>query len=483
MPDNLTTYPIPHDPEATALYWRDRGICLPAPRTAPDPATDEPDDPQQAELPTGPTHVAARRTTDQLASARLFIAAAGRVTFDRGRATLKAVWMSVAYYASLGAGPERVCFAKVETLANRALVSERTVQYHLATLAGHGLIQTAHRTGGHAPNHWDVSEVSPSVLGCKDCRAGVQGLRPRGARVAADVSNRSSAPTEQELLASYKQPDGACAPPSAKKDEKPPQKTTRAQAPAQGKTDRGGETRGASDKQIVFLQMLADRVGADHAEDLWRAADPKRLQTQIKAAIPFKDLKKGKHAHTVLDEAALRIGIEDDERKGKKGCKSVVQRCECGAVRPVDIDIYGDLTYQEPWILAGYLADYLVGFETFAGPMTAAELSGYNGPDDDPAESLAGRWRDPMTWEEVSHLYKALPKSPGWSDKQRLVPADWTRVAAEAKEKARVAAKAKEEQARVAAEAKEQARVAAEAKAKEKGRPTDEEWYGSGQRI
>ena len=107
--------------------------------------------------------------------------------------------------------------------------------------------------------------------------------------------------------------------------------------------------------------MLADRVGADHTEDLWRAADPKRLQAQIKAAIPFKDLKKGKHAHTVLDEAALRIGIEDDERTGKKGYKSVVQRCECGAVRPVDIDIYGDLTYQEPWILAGYLADYLVG--------------------------------------------------------------------------------------------------------------------------
>ena len=136
MPDNLTTHSIPHDPEATARYWQDRAICVPqtAPAAPRDDAGD-PDELQQGELPTGPTHVAARgrppRTKDQLASARKFIAAAGRVTFDRGRATLKAVWMSVAYYASLGAGPERVCFALVKTLAYRALVSERAVQYHL----------------------------------------------------------------------------------------------------------------------------------------------------------------------------------------------------------------------------------------------------------------------------------------------------------------------------------------------------------------
>ena len=241
MPDNLTTYRIPHDPEATALYWRDRGFCVPrtAP-AAPDPDVDEPDDPQQAELPTGPTHVAARRTTDQLASARKFIAAAGRVKFDLGRATLKAVWMSVAYYASLGAGPKRVCFASLTTLSKQALVSKRTVRYHLATLAGHGLIQTDHRTGGHAPNHWDVSELSPSVCGGKDCRGGRQGLPGGAARVATEVSNRSSAPTEQELLASKQQPDGACAPPSAQKQKNPPQQTKREQTTAQAKTDTGG---------------------------------------------------------------------------------------------------------------------------------------------------------------------------------------------------------------------------------------------------
>ena len=199
MPDNLTTYQIPHDPEATARYWQDRAICVPQTAPAPetDPDVDEPDDPQQAELPTGPTHVAARRSPDQLASARKFIAAAGRVTFDRGRATLKAVWMAVAYYASLGAGPKRVCFAQVETLANRALVSERTVRRHLATLAGHGLIQTDHRTGGHAPTHWDVSEFSPSVLGGQNGRAGRPEWPGSPDTVADDISNRSTAPTER----------------------------------------------------------------------------------------------------------------------------------------------------------------------------------------------------------------------------------------------------------------------------------------------
>ena len=179
MPDHFTTYPLQHDPDATALFWQDRGICVPqtAP-AAPDPDVDEPDDPEQAELPTGPTHVAARgtpRTKDQLASARAFLAAAGRVKFDRGRATLKAIWMAVAYRASLG--DDRKCFASLKTLSTQALVSKRTARRHLVTLAALGLIHTDNRAGGHAPTHWFISEVSPSVLGGQDVRGGGQGGR------------------------------------------------------------------------------------------------------------------------------------------------------------------------------------------------------------------------------------------------------------------------------------------------------------------
>ena len=348
------------------------------------------------------------------------MAAAGRVKFDRGRATLKAVWMSVAYYASLGAGPERVCFASLKTLSKQALVSKRTARRHLATLAAHGLIQTDHRTGGHAPNHWAVPELSPSVCGGQNVRGG-RTEWPGGAdKVAAEVSNRSSAPMGQELLASKQQPDGACAPPTAaQNDEKPPPTTKREQTPAQGKTDTVGVTRGgATDKQIGFLKVLADRVGADHDESAWRAADSKRLQVQIKAAEPFK---KGTHVHSLLDEAVIRIGIEN-----KMGYKEGVQRCRCGAARVVRVIPSGTVDVFQPWVLSGYLVDYLVALDTLHGPMTDAELSEYNGPDLDDAEALAGRWSEPMTFSEVRHLYETLPKAPAcWGEECRLVPVDW----------------------------------------------------------
>ena len=261
-------YLNPLDPstqhDSLAENLRDRGFAITGLPEAPrdDVEVDEPDELQQGELPTGPTHVAARgtpRTKDQLASARVFLAAAGKVKFATGQATLKAVWMTLIYYASLSARPERVCFAQVKTIADRALVSERTVRYHLGSLAALGLIHTDNRTGGYSPTHWSISESSPSVLGGKDCRGGRQGLPGGAAKVAAEVSNRSTAPTEQVLLAKEQQTDGACAPPPAAL-KKSPQKTKREQkeqprtdepieALAQGKTDTGGVTRGGGYKE------------------------------------------------------------------------------------------------------------------------------------------------------------------------------------------------------------------------------------------
>ena len=354
---------------------------------APDTDVDEPDEPQQAELPTGPSHVAARgtpRTKDQLASARQFIAAAGRVKFDRGRATLKAVWMSVAYYASLGAGPKRVCYAEVETLADRALVSERTVRTHLAALAGHGLIQTDHRTGGHAPTHWDVSEVSLHVRGGKDCRGGRQELPGRAARIADEVRDVRSAPTEQDVhLASKQQPDGASAPPAAaQKNRAATTKNTQpntegpeltqtpepTQTLAPAKTDPGGVTRGGiTDKQIAFLCLLADRVGAEHDEEAWRAADPKRVQAQIKAALPFKDLK-GQHTHAAVEEThPQEFGIHC--AMSYKACS---QRCACGAMRYAFVTRAGPIAgeRENTWLLTGHIFECL----KWAAPMPFSEV-------------------------------------------------------------------------------------------------------------
>ena len=419
-----------HDPSehdnSFAEHLRDRGFPiagLPA-AADPEPDGDEPDDPQQAELPTGPTHIVARRSKDQLASAKAFIASAGKVKFDRGRCTLRSVWMSVAYYASLGGGPERVCFAQVKTLADRALVSERTIRTHLAALVGHGLIQTKYRGGGHTPTHWKISALLPSVLGGEDCRAGRQELPGRAAGIAAEVSNRSLASTKPELLAS-KQPDGACAPPSAQKD--PPQKTKREQqertdepteALAQGKKRGWGVPQGGiTEKQIGFLKLLADRVGAEHAEDLWRAADPKRLQVQIKAAVPFKDLK-GKHTHGVDKEAVTLVWNDEDDGLG--AMKSCIQLCICGAARSVMISksegVYGG-DQSKQWTLVGHIVNY----DTYASDLVVTisdELQEEHDTGKDRIIELTERWRArqmPMSY--VAALCQSLPKyGDDWSD-------------------------------------------------------------------
>ena len=165
--------------------------------------------------------------------------------------------------------------------------------------------------------------------------------------------------------------------------------------------------------------MLADRVGAEHAEDMWREADPKRLQTQIKAAVPFKDLAKGEHTHAALNDAICRVGVED-QIPNKEG----VQRCVCGAVRVAIVNRAGEVNELSQWALSGYLVDYLVVCLDLYGPMTADELSGYNWPELDIAEALTDRWANPMTFSEAAHLYETLPGDYVCKD----VPADWNRL-------------------------------------------------------
>ena len=173
----------------------------------PDDDLDDPE-PQQGTLPTGPTHIAVRgtpRTAAQLASARTFLAAAGRVKFDRGQATLKAVWMTLAYYASLGEARE--CFATVTTLADRALVTGRTVRRCVQALIDRGLIQTDHRSAGNAPTTWTIRAFSPG----QDVRVTRTGCPGDPDRMSGEVRNVGSASKKQKLhqLANKQQPDGA----------------------------------------------------------------------------------------------------------------------------------------------------------------------------------------------------------------------------------------------------------------------------------
>ena len=95
----------------------------------------------------GPTHIAARstRTPEQVESNRVFMAAAGRVEFGRHENTRRAVFMAFAYFGSFG--PERVCYATVEHVAERAKVSARTVQRHCPALVSRELIYAPTRAG------------------------------------------------------------------------------------------------------------------------------------------------------------------------------------------------------------------------------------------------------------------------------------------------------------------------------------------------
>ena len=162
---------------------------------------------------------------------------------------------------------------------------------------------------------------------------------------------------------------------------------------------------------------------------MWRAADPKRLQAQIKAAVPFK-ARGVKHTHAAFDEAMFRVMIENaiTSREG-------VQRCECGAARVANINRAGEVAEYFPWTLSGYLVDYLFECDKLHGPKTAQELAEY---DDCELDLLTGRWADPMTFSDVRALCETAHKltkeeasrfsSSTEGDCHVDVPADWNRL-------------------------------------------------------
>ena len=142
----------------------------------------------QGTLHVGPSHIAARsnRTPEEVERNRAFMAAAGRVEFGRYEATQRAVWIAFAYFASLGV--ERICYATVEHVAERAKVSARTVQRHIPALIERGRIYAETRVGGRTPAVWKV--ILPDEL----MGPGVTACHPRGDSMSDDIRDRTFFP-------------------------------------------------------------------------------------------------------------------------------------------------------------------------------------------------------------------------------------------------------------------------------------------------
>ena len=143
----------------------------------------QPSSGQQQPLPTVLKLVSGRRekskrTPEQDASNRDFLAGAGRVEFGRHEATLQGIWMALAYFASLS--DHRICYATVEHLGERARRSGRTVRRHLPALMARGLVQCSDRKGGHTPSTWFI--VLPQSV-----RAGRTRCPSRAETMSAEV--------------------------------------------------------------------------------------------------------------------------------------------------------------------------------------------------------------------------------------------------------------------------------------------------------
>ena len=119
----------------------------------------------QGARPTGPV-LRFSRTDEQVESNRAFMAAAGRVEFGRHEATQRGVWIAFAYFASLAV--ERICYATVEHIAERAKVSGRTVRRHIPALIERDLIYSENREGGRKTAVWKITLVVTPCPGRAD---------------------------------------------------------------------------------------------------------------------------------------------------------------------------------------------------------------------------------------------------------------------------------------------------------------------------
>lgn len=163
----------------------------------------------------------------------------------------------------------------------------------------------------------------------------------------------------------------------------------------------------APDRRFKLLEVAADRLFAARARALWLKAPNAAVQAQIAAAVRYRDgLKWHRHDHRAEEEIPVSAGVDRQIR-----WKTVVQRCECGAVRFATIDRDGLVSEYVQWTLCGLVADYVTD-EAFYIERPPPSLA---------CEPVAlDDWQQPLTWSDVDIL---VEKSGGEEAERLPAPA------------------------------------------------------------
>ena len=165
-----------------------------------------------------------------------------------------------------------------------------------------------------------------------------------------------------------------------------------------------------SDRRFKLLEVASDRLFAARARELWLRASDVAVQAQISAAVRYREGHRwDRHAHKALEEVVVSIGTEH-----QTPWRTVVQRCDCGAVRFVTLTRSGSETEYVPWTLCGVVAAFVTdeGFSVDPPPPSLAC---------EPVE-LQG-WREPLTWSDVNIMLEAEARDGGDPGSRLPVPA------------------------------------------------------------
>ena len=156
------------------------------------------------------------------------------------------------------------------------------------------------------------------------------------------------------------------------------------------------------DRRFKLLEVAADRLFAARAAELWHTAPDVAVQAQISAAVRFRDGHRwSRHAHRSDEEVLVSVGMDYH-----RPWKTVVQRCECGAVRFATLDRNGVVSEYVPWTLCGFVARFVTdeGFYVDRPPPTLA------------CEAIALEdWAEPLHSSDIEIL-----REKGGADGERL---------------------------------------------------------------